>query len=69
MGILFWVWLCDNRALTKLDISNNNIEQGEALQRIADLCNTKSIELDNHESESENESDSESESESDGDYY
>ena len=55
----------DMRALTKLDISNNNIEQGEALQRIADLCNTKSIELDNHESESE----SESGSGSDGDYY
>jgi hypothetical protein len=43
----------DMGALTKLDISNNNIEQGEALQRIADLCNTKGIELDNHKSKSE----------------
>jgi hypothetical protein len=43
----------NNGALTKLDISNNNIEQGEALQRIADSCNTKGIELDNHKSESE----------------
>jgi Leucine-rich repeat (LRR) protein len=29
--------------LTKLDISNNNIEQGEALHGITDLCNTKGI--------------------------
>jgi hypothetical protein len=41
----------DMRALTKLDISNNSIEQGEALQQIIEYCNTKSIELDNHESE------------------
>jgi Leucine-rich repeat (LRR) protein len=47
------VGLCDNGALTKLDISNNNIEQGEALERIADLCNTKGIKLNNHESKSE----------------
>jgi hypothetical protein len=51
-------------ALTKLGISNNNIEQGEVLQGIADFCNTKGIELDNHESESE----SESGSDSDGDF-
>ena len=37
-------------ALTKLDISNNNIEQGEALKQIIEYCNTKGIELDNHES-------------------
>jgi hypothetical protein len=30
-------------ALTKLDISNNNIEQGKALQGITDSCNTKGI--------------------------
>jgi Leucine-rich repeat (LRR) protein len=46
-----------NGALTKLDISNNNIEQGEALQRIADLCNIKGIELDNHKSKSEGDGD------------
>jgi hypothetical protein len=40
-----------NGALTKLDISNNSIEQGEALQQIIEYCNTKGIELDNHESE------------------
>jgi hypothetical protein len=39
-------------ALTKLDISNNSIEQGEALQQIIEYCNTKGIELDNHASES-----------------
>jgi hypothetical protein len=43
----------DMGALTKLDISNNNIEQGEALRRIDDLCNTKGIELDNYKSESD----------------
>ena len=42
----------DMGALTKLDISNNNIEQGEALKQIIEYCNTKGIELDNHESES-----------------
>jgi hypothetical protein len=42
----------DMGALTKLDISNNSIEQGEALQQIIEYCNTKGIELDNHESES-----------------
>jgi hypothetical protein len=47
----------DNGALTKLNISNNNIEQGEALQRIADLCNTEGIELDNHKSKSESDGD------------
>ena len=40
----------DNRALTKLDISNNNIRQGGL---ISEVCNTRSIELDNHESESD----------------
>jgi Ran GTPase-activating protein (RanGAP) involved in mRNA processing and transport len=50
----------DTGALTKLDISDNNIEQGEALQRIADLCHTKGVELDNHKSESESESESDS---------
>jgi hypothetical protein len=49
--------IVDNGALTKLDISNNNIEQGEALQRIADLCHTKGVELDNHKSESESDYD------------
>jgi hypothetical protein len=39
--------------LTKLDISNNNIEQGEALKQIIEYCNTKGIELDNHESEND----------------
>jgi hypothetical protein len=29
--------------LTKLDISNNSIEQGEALQQIIEYCNTKGI--------------------------
>jgi hypothetical protein len=43
----------DNGALTKLDISNSSIEQGEALQQIIEYCNTKGIELNNHESESE----------------
>jgi hypothetical protein len=38
--------------LTKLDISNNSIEQGGALQQIIEYCNTKGIELDNYESES-----------------
>jgi hypothetical protein len=46
------VGIKDNWALTKLDISNN-IQQGEALQRIADLCNTKGVELDNHKRESD----------------
>jgi hypothetical protein len=34
-------------ALAKLDISNNDIEQGEPLQLITELCNTKGVELDN----------------------
>jgi Ran GTPase-activating protein (RanGAP) involved in mRNA processing and transport len=46
------VGIKDNWALTKLDISNN-IQQGEALQRIADLCNAKGVELDNHKRESD----------------
>ena len=43
----------DMRALTKLDISDNSSEQGKALQQIIEYCNTKGIELDNHESESD----------------
>ena len=41
------------RALTKLDISNNDIGQGGSLQLIIEVCDTKSIKLDNHESESD----------------
>jgi hypothetical protein len=37
--------LSDNRALTKLDISNNNIRQGQALPQIIECCSTKGIEL------------------------
>jgi hypothetical protein len=36
----------DMGVLAKLDISNNHIEQGEPLQLITELCNTKGIELD-----------------------
>jgi hypothetical protein len=39
-------------ALTKLDISNKSTEQGRTFQQIIEYCNTKGIELDNHESES-----------------
>jgi hypothetical protein len=46
-----------NGALAKLDISNNNIEQGEPLRLITELCNTKGVELDNHESETESDDD------------
>jgi hypothetical protein len=46
--------ISDNGALAKLDISNNHIEQGEPLQLITELCNTKGIELDN---ESDSDSD------------
>jgi hypothetical protein len=59
-AMIISAWLSsgkDNGTLTKLDISNNNIEQGEALQRIAGLCNTKGVELDNHKSESESDGD------------
>jgi hypothetical protein len=35
----------DMEALTKLDISNNNIAQGQALQQITGCCSTKGIEL------------------------
>jgi hypothetical protein len=54
-AMLISAWLSSGKnkgALTKLDISNNSIEQGEALQQIIEYCNTKGIELDNHESES-----------------
>jgi hypothetical protein len=50
-------YLGDNGALAKLDISNTNIEQGEPLRFITELCNTKGVELDNHESESESDDD------------
>ena len=48
----------DMGALTKLDISNNYIRR-EHQQLITEVCDTKGIELDNHESEIES---------SDGDY-
>jgi hypothetical protein len=32
-------------ALTKLDISNNNIQQGQVLQQITECCSTKGIAL------------------------
>jgi hypothetical protein len=32
-------------ALTKLDISNTNIKQGQALQQITECCSIKGIEL------------------------
>jgi Leucine-rich repeat (LRR) protein len=35
-------------ALTKLDISQNNLEQGHALQQITEYCTTKRIQLDTH---------------------
>jgi Leucine-rich repeat (LRR) protein len=35
----------DMRALTRLDISNNNIRQGQGLQQITECCSTKGIEL------------------------
>ena len=34
-----------NAALIELDISNNSTKQGFALQRITELCNTKSTEV------------------------
>jgi Ran GTPase-activating protein (RanGAP) involved in mRNA processing and transport len=37
-------------ALTKLNISNNNMEQGQALQQITECCSIKSVELDSHNS-------------------
>jgi hypothetical protein len=43
----------DMGALTKLDISNNDIGQGGSLQLIIEVCDTKIIELDKHESESD----------------
>jgi hypothetical protein len=46
-----WITHTDNGALTKLDISNNNIEQGQALQQITACCSTKGIELDSHDSD------------------
>jgi hypothetical protein len=39
--------------LTKLDISNNNIEQGQVLQQITEFCSTKGVELDSHESDND----------------
>jgi hypothetical protein len=49
----FAVGISNNGALAKLNISNTHIEQGESLQLITALCNTKGIELEN-----DNESDS-----------
>jgi hypothetical protein len=43
----------DMRALAKLDISNNYNGQGELFQLITKVCNTKGIELDDHESEND----------------
>jgi hypothetical protein len=37
--------LGSNGSLTKLDISNNNIEQGQTLQQITECCSTKGVEL------------------------
>jgi hypothetical protein len=45
------VGIKDNGALTKLDISNNNIEQGQTLQQITECCSTKGVELDSHASD------------------
>jgi hypothetical protein len=47
----------DMGALSKLDFSNNGIRKGEPLQLISKVCNTKGIELDNHESESDDDCD------------
>jgi hypothetical protein len=41
----------DMRSLTKLDISNNNMEQGPALRQITECCCTKGVELDSHDSD------------------
>jgi hypothetical protein len=43
--------ISDNGALTKLNISNNNMEQSWALQQITECCSTKGIELDSHDSD------------------
>jgi hypothetical protein len=43
--------ISDMGALTKLDICNNYIEQGQALQQITECCNTKGIELNSHQPE------------------
>jgi Ran GTPase-activating protein (RanGAP) involved in mRNA processing and transport len=44
-------------ALTKLDMSNNAIKQGQALRQITECCSTKGIELKRHESESDGDGD------------
>ena len=56
-AIILAAELPDKGALAKLDISNNHIEQGEPLQLITELCNTKGIELDNDNNESESDCD------------
>jgi hypothetical protein len=47
----------DMGALAKLDISNNYNGQGEPFQLITEVCNTKGIELDDHESENDDDYD------------
>jgi Leucine-rich repeat (LRR) protein len=43
--------LAGNRMLTKLDVSNNNMEQGRALQQITECCSAKGVQLDSHDSD------------------
>jgi hypothetical protein len=40
--------ISEMNGLTKLNISENNLEQGHALQQITEYCTTKSIQLDTH---------------------
>jgi hypothetical protein len=42
--------ISEMNALTKLDISENDLEQGHALQQITECCITKGIQLDTHTS-------------------
>jgi hypothetical protein len=42
--------ISEMNGLTKLDISENNLEQGHALQQITECCTTKGIQLDTHTS-------------------
>jgi hypothetical protein len=44
-AIMLATEIVGNGSLTKLDISNNNIEQGQALRHITECCSTKGIEL------------------------
>jgi hypothetical protein len=52
-AIMLAAEIVGNKALTKLDISNNNMEQlaGRALQQITEWCCTKGVELDSHDSD------------------